>query len=248
MRRTVSTLIFDAVACGLILVVLVALVSPVIGAARLSPEAASCMDNERRIGLALRRYTEDYMGYFPTNRPAATKVWKDAIAPFLGISESDDPGKAVFRCPANPAVERLDETIRWPRSYAYNGALGWGKYVSTAYRTEAIRTSDIGNPAAYMLIVETRNWQADLGPWMIDGNAAPDGGWTNERVRYADENVAAGLGCFHHHDKRMNVVMVDGHTVAVTLPQTIATPQMWNPWQPPGAYEGKIDGMLPEYK
>lgn len=104
------------------------------------------------------------------------------------------------------------------------------------------------NPAGFILIVETRNYQADLGPWMIDGYAAPDGGWTNVSVVYQDENSTLRRGCFNSHMGRINFVYYDGHAANMKMAQTLSVPQQWNPWQAKDAYLDKIPRMYKEYK
>lgn len=243
---SVGEIVFIATLTGL----LITIVSPIVAGRRLTGDAAACSSNERQIGVALRLYADDYDGTFPPNRLSNNPqlIWKDAVAPYLAVDTAR--AKTVFTCPTNFAAMDAggDETKRWPRSYGYNGGPLYGKYVTTGGITDLIRITDFKAPGRYMLLLETRNAAPDLGPWMIDGHAAPDGSWSNPNVKYWNENPASAQGVFHHHDKLMNVVMVDGRAASVTLPQTVAVPQMWNPWQPSDAYTGKLAGMLDEYK
>ncbi len=249
-NRTTLARVGEVAFIGALAAAIAGLVSPVVGAARLSEAAAVCQDNERRIGSAILRYADDYGGVYPMNRTPQGS-WKVACSSYAGIAASLPVGSSgVFRCPTNPAAwsNGGDEDRRWPRSYAYNGALGYGKYVATNGETTTTKTTDFRDPSGFMLVLESRNFQADIGPWMIDGYASPDGSWSNTNVVWQDENRATGRGCFHHHEKRLNVIMLDGRVKAVTLPQTILSPQMWNPWRGPGDYESKLERMLPEYK
>ncbi|HEY3411832.1 MAG TPA: hypothetical protein VGM51_02120 [Armatimonadota bacterium] len=248
MKKQPATSVGEVVFITAIAGFLMSIVSPIV-AGRLTGDAAVCSNNERQIGVALRLYADDYDGTFPPNRLSSPRqVWRDVVFPYLALDTAR--AQTLFTCPTNFAAfdSGGDESQRWPRSYAYNAGLMYGKYVLTAGATDTVRITDVKTPGRYMLLLETRNAAPDLGPWMIDGNATPDGSWSNPDVRYWNQLPSTGKGVFHHHDKYMNVVMVDGRASAVTLPQTIAVPQMWNAWQPADAYTGKLAGMLDEYK
>lgn len=248
-RRQRAFTLIELLVVIAIIAILAAILFPVFAKARDRANAISCLSNMKQIGTGLIAYTADYDGVFPMNRPASGQVWKDALVPYIEKAKNN-PAEAtsIYTCPSNPARRLLDEVGRWPRSYGYNGAPGFGKYTATGGRTEVVSQKDVKDPARFFLLLESRNYQADLGPWMIDGQARPDGGWSNENVKYQDENRTLRRGCFNHHSKRINFVFYDGHAAAHTLPRTIANPQMWNPWQPDDAYAFKLTAMLDEYK
>jgi len=81
----------------------VAMLLPVLGAARQRAEAIRSMANERQLALAVKIYASDHANHFP---PAAN--WCDAI-------KSTMPAAAFVRPGGNPASEC---------GYAFNAALG----------------------------------------------------------------------------------------------------------------------------
>lgn len=250
MKRQSTTTLAEVVCISCMVGLLASMISPIVAGRRLTGDAAACLSNERRIGVALRAYADDFDGFFPPNRFNSTQgEWKDAVWTYVATDVT--AAKTAFTCPGNFTAQKDggDETLRWPRSYAYNSALEYGKMLQNPLSVNTpFRITDTKSPERYMLLLETRYNAPDLGPWMIDGIAAPDGSWSNPQVKYLDFNSATGKGQFHHHDKYMNVVMIDGHATSVTLPQTIAVPQMWSPYHGPDAYTDKLARMLDEYK
>jgi prepilin-type N-terminal cleavage/methylation domain-containing protein/prepilin-type processing-associated H-X9-DG protein len=241
-----------------IIAILAAILFPVFAKARERANATSCLSNEKQIGLALIAYTNDYDGFFPTNRNSTlVTVWKDALVGYIDTSKSLQKGATtIYTCPSNFAawvVDKAggpgDETGRWPRSYGYNSAPGYGKMTAAGKTSEIpLQTSDTKNPAGFILMLETRYNAPDLGPWMIDGLASPDGSWTSSTLKYYNMNVRETRGWFQQHMGRINFVFYDGHAASKKLAETLSDPQMWSPYQPSNAYLSKIPSMQPEYK
>jgi prepilin-type processing-associated H-X9-DG protein len=241
------TRVAEACAFGVVAVILVAAVHPLTSAGRQYSDAQVCAENERRIGRALMMYVDDYDGNFPPNRgPSFNTNWKDSIARYVKVP----PGgrvQDVYTCPVNIARAAKDDSGRWPISYGYNSAIGYA--LSVQHNTTVpLNAIDIKDPSGFILLLETRYNAPDLGPWMIDGNASPDGSGGDPSLKWYNLNPRTNKGQFQHHRKRMNVVTFDGHVAAVTLPRTVAVPQMWNPWLAPNAYVSKLTGMVAEYK
>lgn len=231
-------------ACAITLVVAL---RPLASAGRQSSDAVSCADNERRIGMAMMLYVDDNDGCFPPNRSSNSAIWKDSLSGYIKAPPATK-ATALFRCPSNVSRSTMDESTRWPVSYAYNASIAWGKQVTKG--TSLIKRSDFPEPSGFMILLETRESYPDLGVWFVDGvsTAADGSSWSNPNVRWHNGNPSSRLGVFQHHQKQMNVVMLDGRVAAVTLPKTIAAPQMWSPWNPPDAYAYKANSMVPEYK
>ncbi|HEY3413363.1 MAG TPA: prepilin-type N-terminal cleavage/methylation domain-containing protein [Armatimonadota bacterium] len=239
-----------------IIAILAAILFPVFAKARERANATACLSNEKQIGQAMITYTDDYDGKFPPNRSAAG-IWKDSLVGYFGRDKSIAKGTnpaSIYFCPSNKQAWNTvggvtgDESGRWPRGYAYNGGVLYGKYVLTGGLTDVPALSDVKDPAGFILLVETRNVQSDLGPWMIDGYASPDGNWSNTAVKWLDENPQTRKGCFNSHMGRVNFVYYDGHAAGKKMAQTLSVPQQWNPWQAPDAYLSKIPNLVPEYR
>jgi prepilin-type N-terminal cleavage/methylation domain-containing protein/prepilin-type processing-associated H-X9-DG protein len=231
-----------------IIAILAAILFPVFAKARDRANATACLSNAKQIGQAMMAYTDDYDGKFPPNR-SNVGIWKDSlVGSFSSEKQLQKGAQSIYLCPSITQAWKMDDSGHWPRGYAYNGGVLYGKYVSSNSKTDIPAMTDVKNPSGFILILETRNTQPDLGPWMLDGYAAPDGGWVNVLVKWVDENPATRKGCFGSHSGRTNFVYYDGHAAAQKMAKTLSVPQQWNPWQAPDAYLAKIDRLVPEYK
>jgi prepilin-type N-terminal cleavage/methylation domain-containing protein/prepilin-type processing-associated H-X9-DG protein len=244
MKRRGFTLIELLVVIAII-AILAAILFPVFAKARERATATACLSNEAQIGLALIAYADDHDGRFPQEHYQGNdRSWRDDLVGYFNnaTSQTRKGVSSIYTCPSNDAWKAgvLDDTGRWPISYGYNGGI-------FALKT-SVRTTDIKNPAHFLFILETRYNAGDLGPWMVDGVAKPDGGWTNTSVKYYQMNPRERRGQFQSHSGLINFIFFDGHAKATKLATTLSDPQMWNPWQPPDAYAFKIKAMQPEYQ
>jgi prepilin-type N-terminal cleavage/methylation domain-containing protein/prepilin-type processing-associated H-X9-DG protein len=263
MKRKHGFTLIELLVVIAIIAILAAILFPVFAKARIRAQASACLSNEKQIGIALMSYVEDYDGRYPLSRNKKTgRIWKDCLVGYFSNETRLDNNKnasSIYFCPGNPAAWARfegnppgDETGRWPRGYAYNGAMNYGKYLAAGANEAAeyvpFGPGDAKNPANTIIILETRNYQADLGPWMIDGYAAPDGSWTYPAVVYQDENSTLRRGCFNAHMGRINFVYFDGHAASRKLADTLRSPQQWNAWRGPAEYEQKIPRIYKEYR
>ncbi len=257
MRRLKAFTLIELLVVIAIIAILAAILFPVFAKARERAVTTTCLNNQKQIGVALIQYTEDYDGYYPPNRftvaGKGAMIWKDALVGYIDRATKSEKGaQTIYTCPSNNALAKnvawTDESGRWARSYAYNGGVLYGKYVKSGGKTDIPSNTDVKNPAGFILLVETRNYQADLGPWMLDGVASPDGSWVNQAVQWWNEDSSTKKGCFHSHGGRSNFVFYDGHAKSFKFAETLSDPQMWNPWQPPDAYKAKIPRLIPEYR
>lgn len=232
-----------------IIAILAAILFPVFAKARERANATACLSNEKQIGLALITYAGDYDGKFPENRPPGGRVWKDCLVGYFNNDKSQTKKgtMSIYTCPSNIGWKagNLDETGRWPVSYAYNGA---AFLAQPGMNRDWRQMSDFKDPAQFIIVLESRYNAPDLGPWMIDGVARPDGGWTNTVVKYYNMNTRETRGVFQSHMGRINFIFFDGHAKSLKMAETLRNPQMWNPWQPADAYAFKIQAMVPEYQ
>ena len=98
-----------------IIAILAAILFPVFARAKAAAQAASCMSNERQLGLAIHMYINDYDDVFP---PAAYGtatsfvVWHDLIDPYV-------KNKQVWLCPGS-SVSKTDANGAPTSHFGYN--------------------------------------------------------------------------------------------------------------------------------
>lgn len=99
-----------------VIVVLIGLLLPVLGAVRESARSVTCLADIQQIGLATRLYADDYDQLLPRSSHSALAYrvmpWGYALSPYLGGETFTGPGPAwdrlfeqVYRCPSD---HRLD--------------------------------------------------------------------------------------------------------------------------------------------
>lgn len=136
-----------------IIAILAAILFPVFAQARAKARQASCLSNEKQLGLGMMMYFQDYDEQAPFFRLVNNQSdwwtprmmsWKDLVYPYVksggrpynnGQPYADHGSGGVFECPENSATWSTadvwwtvphpgDETTRFPRSYAVSGDAG----------------------------------------------------------------------------------------------------------------------------
>ena len=199
-----------------IIAILAAILFPVFAKARERARLSSCMNNMKQIGIAMKTYMSDYDDQYPMNRYAdashsagaagsldgSMNTWKTSLKPLL-------PSGGVYRCPSNENGDKMDDTGRYPISYAYNGGSFWEFLPDGTYgaRTDA----DIKDPVATILVLESKAGNPDIGPWILDDGAqALQDSW------------------FNTHGGTMNWLFADTHAKAMRMSQTMSPQEMWH--------------------
>lgn len=160
-----------------IIAILAAILFPVFAQAREKARQASCISNEKQIGLAVLQYTQDYDETFPMsedgtmNPPGSTNAdsrpWQNAVHPYLKSGEqynSVSYGKGgVWSCPSWPDSGTLmdDQGQR----YGVNDMFisNYGRSVADTRAT--IATAQIDSPAEKVLFVEKGRKAATTWNW-----------------------------------------------------------------------------------
>src|SRR5437016_1225788 len=102
--------------------VLAALLFPVIISARSKSLQATCMSNQRQIGMGIALYVQDFDQTYPNYRfwPLGSQTgdieknsWRSAIAPYLRTT-------GVMACPTNPDNNVASSDPKYVISYAAN--------------------------------------------------------------------------------------------------------------------------------
>jgi len=203
-----------------IIAILAAILFPVFAKAREKARQSACMNNMKQIGIASYTYLNDWDDTYPWSRfPNASGTdrdyshnWKDAIATNL-------KSKAVYKCPSNDYADRMDESNKWPISYAVNGAV-FAEYTRgdtccdpDRYKIGPLTQGDIKDPAGLLWIIEVKTPYADLHPVGLQDTAF-DG--------------QQGKGDYTNHNKGSNYLFADTHAKWVRISQTCVPKQMWS--------------------
>jgi prepilin-type N-terminal cleavage/methylation domain-containing protein/prepilin-type processing-associated H-X9-DG protein len=137
-----------------IIAILAAILFPVFARARENARRASCMSNEKQIGIAVMQYLQDYDERYMHQDEGASYYWFDPLQPYIRSEQ-------VFRCPSdseNPRMARSD-------------------YVINGFFVHSTASSQFDNIAQQIMTAERANGVGDIDyhPWGASGlNTAPD--------------------------------------------------------------------------
>jgi len=222
-----------------IIAILFAILFPVFAQAREKARAASCLSNQKQIGLALMGYYQDYDEAGPivwdySNASGFQPAyWNKIVAPYIGqnvraaTDGSVDPG--IFRCPSD-TVERVTEYgSNTPRSYAINSAYPWWGGGKGACDFEPSSVPGGGDmlvmaplasltaPANVIAVAEShtpRNLYGTPQSGEVSGVLQPDWGvgWFHTQNRDSKDGTAGGAVLIPpKHNGGWNYVFLDGH-------------------------------------
>lgn len=125
-----------------IIAILAAILFPVFAQAREKARQATCLSNEKQIGLGVLQYQQDYDETFPSQPPADgptnydwQQTWITQVQPYI---KSYD----VYTCPDDPhtdAPNLADEPYTGPKvSYVANSAMAWDWKFHNAWILEGV--------------------------------------------------------------------------------------------------------------
>jgi prepilin-type N-terminal cleavage/methylation domain-containing protein/prepilin-type processing-associated H-X9-DG protein len=103
-----------------IIAILAAILFPVFSRARAKARQASCLSNERQIGLAMQMYCSDWDGFMPslssqkTVNPLNLPVLPEALQPYSRNMQ-------VFQCPSDSGQYYLSELTSYSWFDLFNG-------------------------------------------------------------------------------------------------------------------------------
>ena len=233
-RRCGFTLIELLVVIAII-AILAAILFPVFARARENARRASCQSNLKQIGLGIMQYAQDYDEKLPRRIAGADAdglgadigalSWRRAIFPYVKSTQ-------LFACPSNTDNANFadDSTNgnmtaiglnpaadpRFPRSYAINGADGFGNVgggTSPGKRGTGVSLASIDSVSQTLLVVEA------IGVGWSEITPNYDWGFWNQ----------SGPGPnFVGHLQTENFLFCDGHVKALKVPATGSPINMWN--------------------
>lgn len=214
-----------------IIAVLLAVMLPVLGAARESARTTLCQTRARAIGTAMVAYLGQSRWTFPASRHSFSfknpprRFWDTALAPFLGepslgndlINDYHTPAwlslaNRAYRCPNDP---RTDGS----RSYAINVYFELTRFETPDGRTWR-RLADIPRSASTVMFGE------------VDRGESTDHVMAHFWKRYGSlEEVAWG-----RHRGQSNLLYVDGHVVREPREASFDPPRRFDRWDPSGQW------------
>lgn len=199
-----------------IIAILAAILFPVFASAREKARAASCLSNEKQLGLGAMQYVQDYDECLPPVFTPVTSIpWWQLMEPYV-------KSKQVYICPNDPynLQAGLKDKISYSLSMVGNdwGDCSAGCTNQGRFGAAGAIQSDITSPASSILVMERWNdykhwyqgWGADnfcnVGEYLY----GPGGSASGPKPR-----AAAG------HSDGGNYVFCDGHAKWMKYSQTI---------------------------
>ncbi len=142
-----------------IIALLAAILFPVFAQAREKTRQASCLSNQRQLGLAVLQYAQDYDETFPNglNVSGATRIWPGEG--WAGQCASYTRNAALYRCPTDLTTpsKTLDSVV----SYAYNINLVGLAFLDDPFPSGA-QVSELTASSRSVLLFEVSNVAVNL--------------------------------------------------------------------------------------
>jgi prepilin-type N-terminal cleavage/methylation domain-containing protein/prepilin-type processing-associated H-X9-DG protein len=171
-----------------IISILAAILFPVFAQARENARRASCMSNEKQIGLAAMMYAQDY------DEQTVAIYTSQAYWPYLLMPYTKS--MQVFDCPSDTSGNKYNGAKTGTATgYGYSALLTAG--LPAGVRSPAL--AGIAQPAATVMIVDTSNWRS------VPTNSSFITGGSNPLA-----NDATSYPHYRHLDTA-NVIFCDGH-------------------------------------
>ena len=217
-----------------IIALLAAILFPVFATAREKARAATCISNEKQIGLAFVQYSQDNDETLPIfSSSVPSLAWDSSLAPYLGIpvivGANTNRAPQILICPDDTVPLTAGDIAagQYPQTYTMPdpvvGTTGVGivgnKYTfGTNYYWPGTPLPKVPAPATTLLIVEDPNQTNEMGRGQLCGS--PD----DQVAGINAYNVTVGgaaTGATPIHSLGWNYLFVDGHAKWYRPEQTI---------------------------
>jgi len=166
-----------------IIAILAAILFPVFARARENARRASCLSNEKQIGLGMMQYLQDYDEHYMVQDENTDYLWYEPLQPYI---KSDQ----LFRCPS-----KTPDGSGAKSDYLINGLVAHGDSDAT-----------FQNSAQQITVSERADGVGDIDyhPWGADNNAPtltnmPEEGEFNDAIEAS------------RHFDGSNYLFADGH-------------------------------------
>jgi prepilin-type N-terminal cleavage/methylation domain-containing protein/prepilin-type processing-associated H-X9-DG protein len=193
-----------------IIAILAAILFPVFAKAREKARQATCLSNQKQIGLAFMQYVQDYDETYPVSSTLgyAGGFWNNPmLTPYVKSQQ-------VFRCPSQASVDRGWGGIWTETAYNYNDAIGhcqdagswaWGQI-------SPVTLAEIKAPASCWMLAEEAQYYGGACRGRYPGPGAPYASypptWDYDPAGW----VATYGDIYQKHSEGINVAYADGHS------------------------------------
>jgi len=233
MKRRGFTLIELLVVIAII-AILAAILFPVFAKAREKARQATCISNQKQIGLAAMQYVQDYDETYPTSwiwHGGATygPTYMDGLVPYIktfdvwSCPSQPKPGFALFTDAPEPGY-----TVHVPKCYM-------GNWRVITWFSAPSRLSDIKSPSSMMMLFDAYDkWAETQMITVLDGNnyLYLAGGSYRTDLVWPD-----GTPSSRTHNEGTNLIYADGHVKWMlerafyneAVEDQAGRPSIWNP-------------------
>ena len=206
-----------------IIAILAAILFPVFAQAREKARQASCISNNKQVGLAILQYVQDFDESFPSGRGSTTAAPQTLDAKYNGIgwagqTYSYSKSAQVLRCPDDataPIAATASDPALYPVSYSYNYNLAGGASSNGA------SIASMNAPASTVMLSEVKG---DLANVVVSGEYQTANPPQSTKTFSSSGD---GLNVLYYDDKGTNnsgIVQYDGGVPAGFTCVSGATP------------------------
>lgn len=191
-----------------IIAILAGLLLPALNAARQKSLSASCISNQKQIGIANASYANDFNNYaLPIGGDYSGKTYSTLVQICYNLKYISD--QKTFRCPAGPKLGTKWAHESYGRNcYIKDDPKGpqWNPYLSMSrpgkfFKWHSANFQSSFTPSSFPFLTDTANFDADQHP-------------TTQFYcfRFPNPAVAERVGKVHmRHSRRSNMLTLDGH-------------------------------------
>jgi len=204
-RKSSAFTLIELLVVIAIIAILAAILFPVFAKAREKARQASCMSNEKQLGLALLQYNQDYDEKMPAREynNDSGQSWRISVYPYIKAT-------GLYACPSNPSGTKKGFD-GYPISYG-------GNYNSAPYYNQDFGNMYPGGINGTGVFADSNGPGVALAAILSPAQVIAVQEQTNEG--YADANVlnhytGANHDLFAGHNGISNYLFCDGHVKAL---------------------------------
>jgi prepilin-type N-terminal cleavage/methylation domain-containing protein/prepilin-type processing-associated H-X9-DG protein len=190
-----------------IIAILAAILFPVFAKAREKARQASCLSNQKQIGLAIMQYVQDYDETYPCTCIYAggyVTFWNNfSLTPYVKSQQ-------VFRCPSQASVDKHWGGIWTETAYNLNDAIG--RATDSGFGLPPATLAEVKTPAGTWLLGENAGYYGGCWRGRYPGPGAPYASYPITLDYTLDQFAAIYPGFGKIHSDGINVGYADGHS------------------------------------
>jgi len=220
-----------------IIALLAAILFPVFSTAREKARAATCLSNEKQIGLAFSQYAQDSDEVLPmleSSVGGVTTAWDTMVSPYLGMpvttAANFNRGPLILFCPDDPVQLTAGEIAsgQYRQTYAMpdtggsvigTGIVGNKVTSGSNYYWQGRALSQVPAPSTTLLIVEDPDANNEMGrATLVYAPVGASGSQLSGINTYFNNTSAVPV-----HSLGWNYLFVDGHAKWLRPEDTVGT-------------------------